>query len=196
LTVRRPLVVLGTIALVAVLTIGLIQGSGGTEEPQDAGSFDLAAAKQELAGAPPPLAALHAQANTVEPDGDVERYEELLAELKGYPVVVNGWATWCGPCKLEFPIFQRVATRLGKRVAFIGLNVSDNRGDAQEFLQELPVPYPSLEDGDTRIAQHVGWVGGLPITVFYDRQGKKFVHQGGYKNEADLVRDIERYALA
>jgi thiol-disulfide isomerase/thioredoxin len=109
---------------------------------------------------------------------------------------VNGWATWCGPCKLEFPIFQRVATRLGKRVAFLGLNVSDNREEAEEFLAERPVPYPSIEDGDTAIAQHVGWVGGLPITIFYDRRGKKFVHQGGYKNERDLLRDIERYALA
>jgi thiol-disulfide isomerase/thioredoxin len=194
--VRRLAYVLAAVALVAVLVVGIIQGSGGAEDTGDSGGFDLAAAQRSLAGAPPPLAALHERANTVEEDGDVDRYKAMLGELEGYPVVVNGWATWCGPCKLEFPIFQRVSTRLGKRVAFLGLNVSDNREEAREFLAELPVPYPSIEDGDTRIAQHVGWVGGLPITVFYDREGNKFVHQGGYKNEADLLRDIEKHALA
>jgi cytochrome c biogenesis protein CcmG, thiol:disulfide interchange protein DsbE len=192
---RRPLLALGALALVAVVVIGLIQASGSAEDSPDTATFDLNAAKQSLEGAPPPLAALHERANTIE-EGSVERYDALLEDLNGYPVVVNGWATWCGPCKLEFPIFQQVATRLGKEVAFVGLNVSDNREEADQFLAELPVPYPSLEDAETKIAQHVGWVGGLPITVFYDREGKKFVHQGGYKSESDLMRDIDRYALA
>ena len=176
-----------------MLVVGILQGSGATEETPD---FDLAEARQSLAGAPGPLAALHARSNTVEPDGDVARYDAMLRQLRGYPVVVNAWATWCGPCKLEFPIFQQVSTKLGKRVAFFGLNVSDNRDKANEFLRERPVPYPSLEDADTRIVQDVGWSGGLPLTIFYDRNGKKFVHQGGYTTQADLMRDIERYAGA
>ena len=193
---RRPLVLLAAVALVAVLVVGISQGGGGTEDTGDRPAFDLAAAKRALAGSPPPLAALHDRANTIEGDGDVDRYKAVLEDLEGYPVVVNGWATWCGPCKLEFPIFQRVSARMGKRVAFLGLNVSDNRQRAEGFLKDLPVPYPSIEDGDTRIAQHVGWAGGLPITVFYTPSGEKFVHQGGYTSERDLIRDIERYALA
>jgi cytochrome c biogenesis protein CcmG, thiol:disulfide interchange protein DsbE len=193
---RRPLIVLAALALVGALVLGISQGGGSTQDTEDGPAFDLNQARQSLAGAPPPLAALHRRASELETDGDVERYEEVLGDLKGYPVVVNGWATWCGPCKLEFPIFQRVSTKLGKRVAFLGLNVNDNAEKAREFLAERPVPYPSLEDGDTRIAQDVGWVGGLPITVFYDRNGKKFVHQGGYTNEADLLADIRRHAGA
>ena len=193
---RRAAWILAAAALVAVLVVGIIQGGGTTGESSDGPPFDLADAKRDLAGAPGPLADLHARSSTIERDGDVDRYEAVLRQLKGYPVVVNGWATWCGPCKLEFPIFQRVAARLGKRVAFLGLNVSDNRQKATEFLNDRPVPYPSLEDPDTRIVQHVGWAGGLPITVFYDRRGRKFVHQGGYTKESDLLRDIERYAGA
>ena len=190
---RRTAWILAAVALVAVLAVGIIQGSGGTE---DTPGFDLAEARQSLAGAPGPLAALHARAPRIEPGGDVESYEAMLRQLKGYPVVVNGWATWCGPCKLEFPIFQQVSTKLGKRVAFLGLNVADNRADAEEFLRERPVPYPSLEDGDARIAQDLGVGQRLPITVFYDRDGKRFIHQGGYTKQADLIRDIERYTGA
>ncbi|CAA9512331.1 MAG: Thiol:disulfide oxidoreductase related to ResA [uncultured Solirubrobacteraceae bacterium] len=190
---RRTAWILAAAALVAVLVVGILQGSGATEKTPD---FDLADAKRTLAGAPGPLAALHGRSNVIEPDGGVAQYEAMLRQVRGYPVVVNAWATWCGPCKLEFPIFQQVSTKLGKRVAFFGLNVSDNRAKADEFLRERPVPYPSLEDGDTRIVQDVGWSGGLPLTIFYDRNGKKFVHQGGYTTQADLIRDIERYAGA
>jgi cytochrome c biogenesis protein CcmG, thiol:disulfide interchange protein DsbE len=112
-------------------------------------------------------------------------------------VVVNAWASWCGPCKLEFPLFQRVATRMGRRVAFLGLNVSDNLDDARGFLARSPVPYPHLEDGDSRIMQSTGAAGGLPATVFYDAEGERaFIHQGGYRTEADLIRDIERHTGA
>lgn len=190
---RRTAWILAAAALVAVLVVGILQGSSATEKTPD---FDLTQAKRSLAGAPGPLAALHGRSNVIEPEGDVAAYKAMLRQLRGYPVVVNAWATWCGPCKLEFPIFQQVSTKLGKRVAFFGLNVSDNRKKADAFLRDRPVPYPSLEDGDTRIVQDVGWSGGLPLTIFYDRNGKKFVHQGGYTTQADLIRDIERYAGA
>jgi cytochrome c biogenesis protein CcmG/thiol:disulfide interchange protein DsbE len=108
--------------------------------------------------------------------------------------VVNAWASWCGPCKLEFPIFQQVSARLGKRVAFLGLNVSDNRQDAEAYLAKTPVPYPHLEDKDSRIVQKAGARGGLPTTIYYDAKGERaFIHQGGYTDEQDLVDDIERY---
>lgn len=193
---RRAVTALAALALVGALVLGISQSGGGTDATSDPRPFDLAEAQRRLAGAPAPLAALHRRSADLEEGADVERFEELRAELKGYPIVVNAWATWCAPCKLEFPIFQRVATELGKRVAFVGLNVNDSARKAREFLAQRPVPYPSLEDGNARIAQHVGWVGGLPITVFYDRSGKKFVRQGVYAKDADLIADIRRYAGA
>ena len=190
---RRAAWILAAAALVAVLVVGIVQGGTETEKTPE---FDLAEAKRSLAGAPGPLAALHARANALEPDADVATYEAMLRQLKGYPVVVNGWAEWCAPCKLEFPIFQQVSTKLGRRVAFFGVNIEDNRERAEAFLRKQPVPYPSLEDGDSRIAQALGVGQNLPVTVFYDREGKRFIHQGGYSRQADLIRDIKRYAGA
>lgn len=190
---RRAAWILAAAALAAVLAIGIVQGRTETEETP---KFDLAEAKRSLAGAPGPLAALHARSNVIEPGGDVATYDAMLRQLKGHPAVVNLWATWCPPCKLEFPIFQQVSTKLGRRVAFLGVNVEDNRERAEAFLRKQPVPYPSLEDGDARIAQALGVGQNLPVTVFYDREGRRFIHQGGYTRQADLIRDIERYAGA
>lgn len=187
---RRALWILGAAALVAVLAIGISQSGGGDPEPA---ATTTTVDQTALAGAPAPLADLHESAGTIEPS-DTQRFAAKLRELRGYPVVVNAWASWCGPCKLEFPFFRAAATREGKRVAFLGLNVSDNRQDAQAFLRKQPVPYPHLEDGDARIVQKAGAAGGLPTTIFYDADGRRaFIHQGGYRSERDLLRDIERY---
>ena len=193
-TMRRALWILAAAALAAVLAIGLTQAGGSDPSPApgtDAPSLERA--EEALKGAPAPLAALHRDAGEIRP-ADVDAYDAQLRDLRGYPVVVNAWASWCGPCKLEFPFFREASTRLGKRVAFLGLNVSDNREDALGFLKKQPVPYPHLEDGDARIVQRAGAAGGLPTTIFYDAKGKRaFIHQGGYRDEADLLADILRH---
>jgi thiol-disulfide isomerase/thioredoxin len=148
-----------------------------------------------LAGAPAPLAALHAQANRLLPGG-VEAYEERIARLRGYPVVVNVWASWCGPCRFEFPHLQRAAAEYGRRVAFLGVDSQDSDDAARTFLREEPVPYPSYTDPDKAIAASIGADLGLPDTAFYDRRGG-LVHlkQGPYSEWAELRADLERYAL-
>ena len=191
---RRLALPLAAVALLAVLVVGLVQAGGKDAEPAGAGPT-RAEAERALAGAPAPLAALHEQAGELKP-ADPATFRRQLRALRGYPVVVNAWASWCGPCKLEFPFFARAGTRLGKRVAFLGLNVSDNAGDARRFLDGHPVPFPHLEDPDARIIQDESASAGLPVTLFYDRRGKQtFVHQGGYASERDLLADIRRYAL-
>ena len=193
---RRALPFLALAALVAVLEIGLRQAGGGDgDEP--AGGPSPTEARDALKGAPPALAALYERGNTIEPS-DRGRFEKELRALRGHPVVVNAWATWCGPCKLEFPYFRRAAAKLGTRVAFLALNVEDSRADAQRFLRRSPVPYPSLEDGDGKLLREAApGVKGLPVTIYYDAKGERtFVHQGGYRSEDELVEDIERYAGA
>ena len=99
--------------------------------------------RRSFAGAPPPLAALHDQASELL-DGGADAFKARLAKLRGYPVVVNKWASWCGPCRAEFPYFQRqVARSTAREVAFLGVDSNDNDGDAREFLSEYPVTYPS-----------------------------------------------------
>jgi thiol-disulfide isomerase/thioredoxin len=148
-----------------------------------------------LAGSPPSLAALHRQADQLLPGGK-EAYEERVAALGGYPAVVNVWASWCGPCRFEFPHFQQAGAAYGKRVAFLGIDSEDSDDAARTFLEEAPVPYPSYTDPDKGIAESIGVGVGFPDTAFYDRHGKlTYLKQGPYDSEAELRADIERYAL-
>jgi cytochrome c biogenesis protein CcmG/thiol:disulfide interchange protein DsbE len=188
----RLLIVLGTVALVAVVVIGLAQ-VGGNDEPQETTAFDLEQAKRELADAPAPLAALYEQSNALL-DGGAEAFDRRLAQLEGHPAVINKWASWCGPCRAEFPIFQQVATDRGKEIAFLGLNSEDKRPAAEEFLRERPLPYPSYEDPDEEIAKELEAGKYFPMTVFVDEQGKTaFIKAGEYTSRAELEADIDRY---
>lgn len=196
MAVRGALPFLALAALVAVLVIGLAQaGDEGNDEPASGPS--LQELRRGVAGAPPALASLYAEGNRIVPS-DVADFRRRLRALRGHPVVVNVWGEWCPPCKLEFPYFQRATQRLGKRVAFLGVNYFDKREKAEAFLTKRPVPYPSLEDGDGKIVREVApGTRGAPITVFYDARGERaYVHQGGYRSEGDLIADIERYAGA
>jgi len=160
-----------------------------------------------LRGSPPALAALHAQANQLLGGGPTA-FRARLAGLRGYPVVVNAWASWCIPCREEFPLLQSAGARLGRRVAFVGVDVSDAASaarsflrrfpvsDAHTFLAQHPVSYPSYEDPDSRIVRSLGPAFGVPITVFIDRAGRQmFLHQGAYRDERTLLADVARYAL-
>ena len=193
--VKRVWMAIGGLALVAVLVIGLSQAkTGGSDEPKSAAPA-AAKASKELAGAPEPLAKLHAQANHLLPGGP-DAFKARLAELRGHPVVVNKWASWCGPCRAEFPDFQKASVDYGKRVAFVGVDANDNRDDARDFLKDLPVSYPSYWDPSNHIAQVFNAVAAFPATIFYDRRGKlAYIHQGQYLRGSQLREDIERYAL-
>jgi len=186
----------GGLAVIVAVVVGLSQTGTTNQAPSKGDSrYSLADARAKLAGAPASLAALHEQANQLL-GGGRDAVRRRLAALKGHPVVLNKWASWCGPCRAEFPFFQNVAAERGKEIAFLGLNSGDNRDDAAEFLKDFPVPYPSYEDPNERIATDIGAAAAYPVTVFYDARGKRtFVHQGGYASEDDFVADIEKYAL-
>jgi cytochrome c biogenesis protein CcmG/thiol:disulfide interchange protein DsbE len=191
---RRLLWALGAVALAAVVVIGLSQTGTDNSAPK-ASTLSAADARRDLAGAPAPLAGLHAQAGQLV-DGSKADVRARLAELRGHPVVVNKWASWCGPCRYEFPFLQETSVRYGKRVAFLGLNSGDNRGDAESFLKKFPVSYPSYVDPNERIATSLDVGAAYPATIFYDASGKRqYVHQGGYATREKLEEDVERYAL-
>lgn len=147
------------------------------------------------AGAPPALAALERQANALL-DGGPRAFKARLAALRGAPVVVNQWASWCGPCRYEFPFFQRLARQYRGRVAFLGVDSEDARPAARQFLRKLPVPYPHYFDPDVSIARIFHGGQGWPTTAFYDRAGNlTFWHIGAYATQKKLDEDIQRYAL-
>jgi len=127
--------------------------------------------------------------------GGRDAFEARIEKERGTPVVVNKWASWCSPCRLEFPFFRKQAAKRKGEVVFIGVNSNDSRSDAEQFLNEEPVPYRHFEDPKLEIAAAMNAVPAFPSTAFYDSKGKlAFVHQGGYPSEDELAEDIERYA--
>ena len=128
-------------------------------------------------------------------EGGRDAFEKRIAKERGTPVVVNKWASWCGPCRVEFPFFRDQAEKRKGEVTFIGVNSNDNRADAEKFLKEEPVPFKHFDDPKLEIAAAMNAVQAFPSTAFYDSKGElAFVHQGGYPNEDALAKDIERYA--
>jgi Thiol-disulfide isomerase and thioredoxins len=176
-----------------VLATGICSGCGASSGGDYGGRHpDYATA---LAGSPAPLAALHSQAGELL-SGGTAAYEKRIAALQGYPVVVNVWASWCGPCRFEFPVLQKLSARYGNRVAFLGIDSQDSNDAAKTFLGEAPVPYPSYTDPDRKIAAALDVTLGLPDTVFYDAGGKLvYRKQGPYAHGSELEEDVRRYAL-
>lgn len=94
-----------------------------------------------------------------------------LSALRGRPVLVNLWATWCEPCREEMPLLQSNYLRYGADVQFVGVDTMDQGAAAAQFLLEVGVTYPQVVDTDGAVLNHVR-VPGLPVTVVLDADGR------------------------
>ncbi|MSX01545.1 MAG: redoxin family protein [Actinobacteria bacterium] len=189
--------VLVGLAVVAALVIGLTQaGSRTGSEPSTAtGAPTAAQASRFLQGSPAALAALHAQGSEILPGGPAGLKERMRA-LRGFPLVINVWASWCGPCRQEMPVLQKVSVSRGRKIAFLGVNLKDNTPAARRLLREFPVAYPSYQDPDGKI-YNANRLAGAPSMLFYSASGKRqYIHSGPYLSTKDLNVDIDRYAVA
>ena len=127
-------------------------------------------------------------------DGGRPAFEAFVKKQQGTPVVVNKWASWCGPCRTEFPYFRDQANKR-KDVVFVGVNSNDNDGDARSFLADNPVPFKQFSDPKLEIAAAFNGVQAFPTTAFYDSKGElAFTHPGGSQSEDQLAEDSDRYA--
>jgi cytochrome c biogenesis protein CcmG/thiol:disulfide interchange protein DsbE len=184
-----PLLALSALLIAALAAAGC-GSSGGSDSTSSHPDYE-----QALKGAPAPLAALYGRGNELLPGG-TDAFEAQIERLRGYPVVANVWASWCGPCQFEFPVLQKLSARYGKQVAFVGVNSEDSEAAAKTFLREEPVPYPSYTDSDRAIARSLGADVGLPDTAFFDKQGKLvYLKQGPYAHDSELEEDVRHYAL-
>ncbi|MBI4236207.1 MAG: TlpA family protein disulfide reductase [Chloroflexi bacterium] len=143
--------------LVLAALLGLLVYGLATREPLTAESGS------QRPGKPAPLFALRTF------DGG----EVRLQEFRGRPVVVNFWASWCAPCRVEMPHLTEAYRRHREEgVVFIGINIQDTRQNAEEFLRDFDVPegYLIVTDVTGQVTVDYG-VAGLPATFFIDRAG-------------------------
>jgi cytochrome c biogenesis protein CcmG, thiol:disulfide interchange protein DsbE len=133
----------------------------------------------ELTGPMPELAGESVAAGTVGPD-----------DYRGRPVVVNFWATWCGPCRREQPALQRLAEEYDGRVAFVGVNHTDDRAAAREYLRQYGVTYPSVFDPVGEVAYDFE-IPYLPATVIVDADGRLRYRLLGAQTETGFRRSID-----
>ncbi len=141
--------------------------------------------------APPALETLQQQASQML--GSYPALHARIRALRGYPIVINVWASWCVPCRSEFGLFRTASARYGSRIAFLGADADDSAGDAHSFLQQHPVNYPSYSVQTTQLTP-LASIEGLPTTIYISRAGKvAYVHTGQYSNQKSLDSDIATY---
>lgn len=114
-----------------------------------------------------------------------------LGELRGYPVVLNVWASWCIPCREEAPILDASATRHAGRVAFLGIDVQDFTSDARRFLARYNVNYVSVRDGGSDTYENYG-LTGVPETYYLDTRGRIVAHTLGALSQQELEAGITK----
>lgn len=191
----RIALLIGALALAVLVGIGVSELSSHPGGSQALGSLSREEIELKLAGSPAPLAGLHEQAGRLL-DGGGAALEGRLRALKGYPVVINKWASWCEPCRAEFPIFEHASANLGRRVAFIGLDSGESgRANALAFLRSHPVSYPSYYDPSGALGEQITFSSFTPVTVFIAPDGRTYRHQGPYTTLEKLERDVERYGV-
>ena len=125
------------------------------------------------------------------PTFDKQKFQQLLAELRGTPVVVNIWASWCGPCRQEAPLLAEAAKTYGQRVQFLGVDILDSIGGATAFEQEFHIPYPSVFDPTGSIRDGFGFLG-QPDTIFFGADGSRVATLSGPLDQRVLSTNISR----
>ena len=120
-----------------------------------------------------------------------------LSELRGEVVLINFWASWCGPCRQEMPILSELHDKY-KAMGFtvLGVNVEENSSAARKLLKDLPVSFPVLFDNDSSVSRQYD-VAAMPSTVLIDRDGNmRYLHKGykpGLENSyIEQVRSLIR----
>jgi thiol-disulfide isomerase/thioredoxin len=155
-------------------------------------------AQKALAESPAPLASLHSQGSVLLPGGQDALDKRITSlERDGYPIVVNIWAQWCGPCQKEFGLFAKASQLYGRRVAFLGADVDDNSADATAFLKAHHVSYPSYSVSDTSIEKILAaGLSNTPTTIYIKPDGKvSHISPGQYRSLGALDGDIQSYTL-
>jgi thiol-disulfide isomerase/thioredoxin len=159
-------------ALLVVAALALLVGCGGGNSPSTSGAL-----------LPPSPTAL--------PSFDPAKFHRLLVQLKGKPVVVNFWGSWCGPCIGEAPLLAAAATQYEGRVQFVGVDVQDDVPNARAFIRRFGWSYPSVFDPPASIEGSLG-MSGQPVTIFFDAAGKQVFIRSGAVKDGEVQRELDK----
>lgn len=147
-----------------------------------------AAARPAAAQQPESMVNKPAPAFTV---SDLDNKPLEMSAFRGKVVLLNFWATWCGPCQLEMPRFVAWQTQYGARgLQVVGISMDDEAGPVRQLYRKLNLNYP-VAVGDEKIGNLFGGVFGLPVTYLIDRQGKIVAEYRGESDLSQMEKQIE-----
>ncbi len=161
---RRWLLVAVSLAVVLPLVYVILSGAlGGAKTPQSYPDAEQYGFTSENAPAP------QFQLPLLDQHGDLQ-----LSSLKGRPIVLNFWASYCDICRQESPAIAKVADAAGSKVRFLGVDTEDEQGAALKFMSRYGITYQVVSDVNGVVAAKYG-VPGLPVTVFISATGKRIL---------------------
>ncbi|MCL4791159.1 MAG: TlpA family protein disulfide reductase [Gammaproteobacteria bacterium] len=119
-----------------------------------------------------------------------------LSALRGQVVLINFWATWCGPCRKEMPLLEQIQKKYAPLgFVMLGINVEEDTTHMEAFLGDVPVTFPVLLDPANRVSKLYD-VAAMPSTVIVDRKGNiRYIHQGYQPGDESRYQDVIRQLI-
>ena len=157
----------------------------GAKEVKELKLFGATTSKPNLAGKPAPGFEVKSLAG--------ETFS--LAALKGKTVLLDFWATWCGPCRKSMPVLEKISRELkNSDLLILGVNTGEERDVVEEFLKKTPLDYPAVLSGESGIESY--GVTAYPTFILIGRDGKIIANEAGFSGEEQLRQMIEKAGLA